>query len=74
MYDAYRQKSQSIDFAVLRDDDTVVSSLQESDILNRIPGAAAGYVFVVPEKRVEAKAWLAQNLEAILQSAGEGNQ
>jgi HD superfamily phosphohydrolase len=71
--DVYRQGSQSIDFAVLRDDDTVVSSLQESEILNRIPGATALYVFVVPEKRVEAKAWLAENLEAILLSASESD-
>lgn len=64
--DGYRQESQSIDFAVLRDDGSVVSSLQESEILNRIPGAAAGYVFIVPERKVEAMQWLAAHHDAIL--------
>jgi HD superfamily phosphohydrolase len=64
--DAYRQESQSIGFAVIRNDESVVSSLQESEILNRIPGATAGYVFVVPERKEEAAKWLAANHDAIL--------
>lgn len=72
--DGYRQESQSIDFAVIRDDGSVVSSLQESEILNRIPGAAAGYVFVTPEREEEARKWLAENHAAILGQRREEEQ
>ena len=72
--DGYRQESQSVDFAVLRDDESVVSSLQESEILNHIPGAAAGYVFVVPERLDDAKKWLTDNHDAVLKQRREEEQ
>lgn len=72
--DAYRQESQSVDFAVVRSDGSVVSSLQESEILNHIPGAAAGYVFIVPERKSEADAWLKAHHDVILREGREEEQ
>jgi len=69
--DTYRQGSQPVEFAVLREDGQVVSSLQESEILNHIPRAAVAYVFVVPERRAEADKWLKSNQESILTKAFE---
>ena len=72
--DGYRQESQSVGFAVLRDDNSVVSSLQESEILNHIPGAAAGFVFIVPERLEEGRKWLAEKHETILRQRREEEQ
>ena len=53
-------------FAVERDDGTVVSSNQESQILDDLPTALFDYVFVAPELLEEARAWLHDRREKIL--------
>ncbi|MFZ2491129.1 MAG: HD domain-containing protein [Thermoanaerobaculia bacterium] len=53
-------------FAVERDDGTVVSSLQLSQILNRLPKAVYDDVFVAPEIAADAQVWLRENLRDIL--------
>jgi HD superfamily phosphohydrolase len=72
--DPYRQKSRAVDFSVERNGGEIVSSLQESEILNQIPGAAAGYVFIVPELREQATKWLEKNHEAILVAVPPGEE
>ena len=53
-------------FAVERDDGTVVSSLQVSQILSRLPKAVYDIVFVAPEIQQQASQWLRSNLRGIL--------
>lgn len=55
-------------FAVERDDGSVVSSIQESQILGKLPRAVFDYVFVAPEIMDEARAWLRDNLQGILET------
>jgi HD superfamily phosphohydrolase len=53
-------------FAVERDDGSVVSSIQVSQILGKLPQAVFDYVFIAPELLEEARAWLHENLGEIL--------
>jgi HD superfamily phosphohydrolase len=53
-------------FAVERDDGAVVSSIQVSQILGKLPKAVFDYVFVAPEILDEARKWLNANLKTIL--------
>jgi hypothetical protein len=53
-------------FAVERDDGSVVSSLQVSQILSRLPKAVYDIVFVAPEIHQQASEWLRNNLRGIL--------
>lgn len=55
-------------FAVERDDGSVVSSLQVSQILGRLPKAVYDIVFVAPEIQQQASEWLRNNLRGILGS------
>ncbi len=52
--------------AVERDDGAVVSSIQMSQILGKLPKAVFDYVFIAPELLEEARTWLYENLEQIL--------
>ena len=54
-------------FAVVRDDAQIVSSLQESKVLDRVPAATFDRVFIIPELRKEAEQWLKESLRGILQ-------
>lgn len=56
----------TFDFPVLQRDERVVSSLAVSEALNHLPAANFGYVFVSPEKRAAAHAWLDDNREGLL--------
>ena len=53
-------------FAVEREDGTVVSSIQESQILDKLPKAVFDYVFIAAELLEEARAWLQHQRETIL--------
>lgn len=55
-------------FAVERDDGGVVSSLQVSQILSRLPKAVYDIVFVAPEIQQEASEWVRNNVRGILGS------
>jgi uncharacterized protein len=59
-------------FAVERDDGTVVSSLQVSQILGRLPKAVYDDVFVAPEILEDARRWRDDNLRGILGSGEAG--
>jgi hypothetical protein len=63
-----------MNFAVQRDDGRIVSSLEESQVLGRVPAATFDYVFIVPELRDDAERWLQSNLRGILQTTVEEEQ
>jgi len=64
--DYYTQKGGSTDFPVLRRDGSIVSSLELSDVLNRIPVASVDFIFVDPGKKAEAEEWLVSKKEELL--------
>ncbi len=66
--DREAKPSKPMDFAVARDDGQIVSSLDESKVLDRIPAATFDRIFVVPELRRDAERWLQNNLRGILQT------
>ena len=63
---AVRPDPSALPFAVERDDGTIVSSVQVSQILGKVPKAVFDYVFVAPEILDDARTWLSANLETIL--------
>ena len=69
--DVEMKPARPMDFAVKRDDDRIVSSLEESQVLGRVPAASLDFVFVIHEYRDEAERWLKANLRDILQTTVE---
>lgn len=65
--DVHNATAKPMDFAVDKDD-TIVSSVAESQILGQIPTARFGYVFIIPEKLDEGRRWLQQNIRGILET------
>jgi HD superfamily phosphohydrolase len=65
-YYTKREEDRSIDYPVWTSDRRIASSLAHSDILNQMPILAVEYVFIAPEKRKEAEAWLAENRRTII--------
>jgi hypothetical protein len=59
------------DFPVLMRDGRVASSLQASEVLNHLPGTAIGFVFVHPDKVIEARTWLEEHRDSIIRESGE---
>jgi uncharacterized protein len=57
------------DFPVQERDGSSVSSLALSDVLKRLPASRDEYVFVAPELRDEAKRWIKQERERIIEAA-----
>lgn len=57
------------DFPVQERDGTSVSSLALSDVLKRLPASRDEYVFVTPELRDEAKRWIKDEKERIIEAA-----
>ena len=64
--DSYEPSGSVIDFPVLQPDLRIVSSTGVSDILQRIPTAAIGFVFVEPSIRPKAKEFIREHRESIL--------
>jgi hypothetical protein len=65
-HDRYTQKGSATAFPVRLRDGRIVSSLAVSEVLNRLPLVNLDYVFVAPEIRSEAEAWLESNREQII--------
>ncbi len=63
---SYTQKEGSPDFPVLKRDGRIVSSLNESEALNRIPVAVIDFVFVDRAAYGDASTWLKQNRDEII--------
>lgn len=65
--DRYGPTSETNDFLVLTDDGSVVSSLWESGVIRKnIPPIEVGFVFVNPERCVEAKRRIDRKLKQLL--------
>jgi HD superfamily phosphohydrolase len=70
--DTHLPEAKPMDFAVETANETVVSSVKESQVLGRIPAARFDFVFVVREKYEEARRWLDRDrIRGILGSAIE---
>jgi uncharacterized protein len=69
--DEFSQKGGVFDFPVLMKDGSTISSPSKSEALNKIPIAAAHYVFIIPEKLKEAEAWLRTNRSKIIERPKE---
>ena len=57
------------DFPVLERDGTVASSLALSEVMSRLPGSRAEYVFVDRAERKDAERWIDKNREKIITDA-----
>ena len=64
--DSYEPRGSILDFPVLQPDLRVVSSTGVSDLLQRIPTATIGFVFVEPVIRTEAQEFIRKNRDSIL--------
>ncbi len=64
--DQYGPKSETNDFPVLTDNDTVVSSLSVSDVIARLPSIEFGLIFVPPELKDQAKRKVETELKRLL--------
>lgn len=69
--DRYPGKGGITDFPVRLKDGRIASSLSVSQVLNDVPVAAFDYVFIAPDLEDEAKEWLYDNREKIIQPAEE---
>ena len=54
----YMERNSRLEFPVCLHDGRVVSCLLASVVLNQIPEVSVEYVFVAPEKRIDAQRWL----------------
>jgi HD superfamily phosphohydrolase len=64
--DHYGPKSETNDFLVLMEDGTVASSLKESGVIAQIPAIEIGLVFVPPDLKDKANAFIKTNLPKLL--------
>jgi HD superfamily phosphohydrolase len=72
-FDRYPGKGGGHDFPVLLSDNRVVKSGSASTVLLKLPVVATEFVFVSPEKREKAMAWLKANREKLIQSGVRKN-
>ena len=68
--DSYEPSGSVIDFPVLQNDLRIVSSTGLSDLLQRIPTAVIGFVFVEPSIRSKAQGFIREYRESILSGNG----
>ncbi|WP_018085604.1 HD domain-containing protein [Desulfurispora thermophila] len=69
--DAYTEKGTQLEFPVLRNDGSIVSSYVISDVLGNLPVASFDYIFIAPELLSKAEKWLENRKTVILQQAAE---
>lgn len=65
-YSWYRAKEDPADFPVLMRDESVAGAMAASQVFSQLPLASVDYVYVVPELRDEAEAWLRRAKSGIL--------
>jgi HD superfamily phosphohydrolase len=65
-YDSYREKNRPLDFPVLMRDDRIVPCLEVSDTLKNVPYVAVDFVFIAPQLREKAEAWLRAQRDTII--------
>ncbi len=64
--DSYEPRGSVIDFPVLQSDKRIVSSTGLSNLLQHIPTAVLGFVFVEPSLRTKAQQFVVEHLDSIL--------
>jgi len=64
--DTYTQEGSAPDFPVLKTDGRIVSSIAESQTLDKLPVVATGYVFISRECYENAIAWLNEKRDDII--------
>ena len=69
--DTYEPRGSVLDFPVLQTDMRIVSSTGVSELLQHIPTAVIGFVFVEPSIRTKAQQFVAENLSSILNGSKE---
>ncbi len=69
--DRYGPKSETNDFPVLTDNDTVVSSLSVSQVIARLPSIEFGLIFVPPELKDQAKRKVETELKQLVRGTGK---
>jgi uncharacterized protein len=65
-FDQYPAKGGGHDFPVLMSDNRIVRSGAASSVLLKVPPIAAEFIFVAPEKKDKAMAWLEANRKSII--------
>jgi uncharacterized protein len=71
MYDDLgKETSSKSDFPIRTDDGRIISAHGESKVMTSLPMATTGYVFVEPEVRGKACAWVKENLQTLLANKG----
>lgn len=65
-HDSYTEKGGPLSFPVLLSDRRVVDSLSESSVLDNLPLATFGYVFISRDIEMEGKKWLEKNRDDII--------
>lgn len=70
-FDQYPAKGGGHDFPVLMSDNRIVRSGAASTVLLTLPLIATEFIFVIPEKRGKATAWLEANRKSIIEQRGK---
>ncbi len=65
-FDKYPAKGGGYDFPVLMSDGRIVSSGAASTVLLKLPVVATEFVYIIPDKREKAIAWLEANRKSIV--------
>ncbi len=68
---SYIEKGNLIDFPVQEYDQTIISSVYESDVLKTLKPIHIDYIFINPDLKDETRKWLAKNKNEIIQNTKE---
>ena len=69
--DTHKEESTKKDFPVYKDDNRIVSSISESDVLTHLPLIAFEYIFVNPDLKKEARKYIERNRKKIIKPKKE---
>jgi len=72
-FNQYPAKGGGHDFPVLQSDNRIARSGSASTVLLNVPPITTEFIFVTPEKRDKAVAWLESNRESIIKRRGRKN-
>ena len=70
-YARRHDKGGEVDFPVLMDDGSIASSKAVSEVLGQLPGITKEYVYVDKDILKDAKKWLKENLDQLLEMESE---
>jgi len=69
--DANKSTASKSDFPIQADDDRIISAHGQSKVMTSLPAASTWYIFVNPEQREKACAWVKKNVDAVLKPGSE---